>query len=269
MTHPEDAASVPASVSSNLERLSKYVLNTYARPPVIFSRGKGSWIWDTSDRKYLDFSAGIAVNALGHADPELARVMGEQAATLLHASNVYHNEWAGELAELLVTLTQRDGGLGWAPGANPDGSSAKVFFANSGTEANEGAIKFARKVGKERWAAKIGGKWEDATKTRIVCFENAFHGRSLGALSVTTNPKYQAPFAPLLPNIDVGKLNDIAQLEKLVGEDTCGVIVEPIQGEGGLNASSEAFLRALRKRCDEVGAVLIFDEIQVCSIIPI
>lgn len=258
---------MPHHVSAQLERLSKYVINTYARPPIIFTRGRGSWIWDTSDRKYLDFSAGIAVNALGHGDPELARVMQEQASTLLHASNVYHNEWAGQLAELLVTLTHRDGGLGWSPRTDKHESesdlTAKVFFANSGTEANEGAIKFARKVGKERWAAKTGGKWEDATKTRIVCFENAFHGRSLGALSITTNPKYQAPFAPLLPNVDVGKLNDVAQLETLVGEDTCGVIVEPIQGEGGLNASTETFLRALRKRCDEVGAVLIFDEIQV------
>jgi len=216
----------------------------------------------------LDFSAGIAVNALGHADPELARVMGEQASRLVHASNVYHNEWAGELAELVVKLTRRDGGLGWAPSSSSSSTShddggAKVFLANSGTEANEGALKFARKVGKERWAAaKPGRALADSPKTRIVCFENGFHGRSMGALSVTTNPKYQAPFAPLVPGVDVGRLNDVGQLTTLVTEETCGVIVEPVQGEGGVQACREAFLRALRQRCDEVGAVLIFDEIQ-------
>lgn len=166
---------------------------------------------------------------------------------------MYHNEWAPQLAQLLVTLTQRHGGLGFVPGT-PSGAGAKVFFSNSGTEANEGALKIARKVGKDR-----GG----ASKTRIACFENAFHGRSMGALSVTTNAKYQAPFAPLLPGIDVGKLNDFAGLEGLVTEETCAVIVEPIQGEGGVNTADIEWLAALRSRCDAVGAVLIFDEIQV------
>lgn len=154
---------------------------------------------------------------------------------------------------MLVTLTQAEGGLGFAPSSSSS-SGAKVFFSNSGTEANEGALKIARKVGKER-----GG----VSKTRIVCFENAFHGRSMGALSVTPNPKYQAPFAPLLPGIDVGRLNVIADIEQLVGPETCAVIVEPVQGEGGIHPAHEEWLRALRKRCDDVGAVLIFDEIQV------
>jgi acetylornithine aminotransferase len=167
---------------------------------------------------------------------------------------VYHNEWAPRLAELLVTLTQREGGLGFARGTTTGG--AKVFFSNSGTEANEGALKIARKVGKDRAAA-------GASKTRIACFENAFHGRSMGALSVTPNPKYQAPFAPLLPGIDVGVLNNLAGLDALVTEETCAVIVEPIQGEGGVNSASAEWLAALRSRCDAVGAVLIFDEIQV------
>jgi acetylornithine aminotransferase len=180
---------------------------------------------------------------------------------------VFHNEWAGKLAELLVTLTQSEGGLGYNAGGQPSTiPPAKVFFANSGTEANEGALKVARKVGKEVWAAKTGKKWEDGgcTKTRIVCFENSFHGRSMGALSVTTNPKYQRPFEPLIPGVDVGKINDLEALENgLVGEDTCAVIVEPIQGEGGIYETNESWLRALRKKCDDVGAVLIFDEIQV------
>lgn len=184
---------------------------------------------------------------------------------------MYHNEWAGPLAELLVTTTQRDGGLGYAPGTTEADTNnkpgAKVFFANSGTEANEGALKIARKVGKDRWAANDTSRrsWdsEACTKTRIVCFENSFHGRSMGALSVTSNPKYQKPFVPLIPGVDVGKLNVFEGLEGLVGEDTCAVILEPIQGEGGINVAETDWLVALRKRCDEVGAVLIFDEIQV------
>lgn len=195
--------------------------------------------------------------------------MTKQASKMLHTSNVYHNEWAGKLAQLLVTLTQSEGGLGWASGqVHPEKSAggAKVFFANSGTEANEGALKIARKVGKERWAAAAPGRsWDspECTKTRIVCFDNSFHGRSMGALSVTSNAKYQNPFVPLIPDVDVGKLNVKEDIERLVVEDTCAVIVEPIQGEGGINAAQEEWLKMLRKRCNEVGAVLIFDEIQV------
>jgi acetylornithine aminotransferase len=191
----------------------------------------------------------------------------EQAGKLLHTSNVYHHEWSGKLAELLVTLTQSEGGLGFKAGAaSATDAGAKVFFANSGTEANEAALKIARKVGKDRWAAAAPGRtWDsaDCTKTRIVCLERSFHGRSMGALSVTSNPKYQIPFTPLIPGIDVGKLNEFEGLDRLITDDTCGVIVEPIQGEGGVHRASEEWLRAVRRRCDEVGAVLIFDEIQV------
>ncbi|KAF8076131.1 acetylornithine aminotransferase [Lyophyllum atratum] len=250
-----------------LSQASNYLLPVYARPDFILSHGKGSYVWDTEGRKYLDFSAGIAVNALGHADEGVTKVIAEQSGKLLHTSNVYHNEWATQLAELLVMTTHAEGGLGFSSGtaSSPSSPGAKVFFANSGTEANEGAIKVARKVGKDRWAASGPGRsWDspECQKTRIVCFEGSFHGRSMGALSVTSNPKYQAPFAPLLPGVDVGRLNDLEGLRTLVGEDTCAVIVEPIQGEGGINAANVDWLRALRKRCDEVGAVLIFDEIQ-------
>ncbi|KAF8897328.1 acetylornithine and succinylornithine aminotransferase [Infundibulicybe gibba] len=256
------------SAADTLSRASKYLLPVYARPDFILSHGKGSYVWDTNGQKYLDFSAGIAVNALGHADEGFVKTLTEQSGKLLHTSNVYHNEWAGKLAELLVTLTEKEGGLGFPVGGSPpsiDGTSAKVFFSNSGTEANEGALKIARKVGKDRWAGAAPGRtWDSSncTKTAIVCFENSFHGRSMGALSVTSNPKYQTPFAPLLPGVDVGKLNDFSNLNTLVNEDTCAVIVEPIQGEGGINIAEVDWLVALRKRCDEVGAVLIFDEIQ-------
>lgn len=167
-----------------------------------------------------------------------------------------------------MTLTQKEGGVGFPRGGSHGGATggAKVFFSNSGTEANEGALKIARKVGKDRWAAAVPGRtWdsEDCDKTNIVCFENSFHGRSMGALSVTSNPKYQKPFAPLIPGVSVGRLNDFDGLKGLVTEQTCAVIVEPIQGEGGIHLAERDWLAALRKRCDEVGAVLIFDEIQV------
>ncbi|KIY45850.1 acetylornithine and succinylornithine aminotransferase [Fistulina hepatica ATCC 64428] len=241
----------PSEVPEALALANKYILGVYARPDFVLTHGKGSHVWDTSGQKYLDFTAGIAVNSLGHADEGVIKVMQEQSASLLHTSNVYHNEWAPKLAQLLVTLTQKNGGLGFSPGTTEGG--AKVFFANSGTEANEGALKIARKVGKDR-----GG----ASKTRITCFKNAFHGRTMGALSVTPNNKYQGPFVPLIPGIDVGEYNNFPSLESLITSDTCAVIVEPIQGEGGVNPARAEWLATLRARCDSTGAVLIFDEIQ-------
>ncbi|CAK5276041.1 unnamed protein product [Mycena citricolor] len=219
-----------------LATASDYLLPVYARPPFVLSHGRGSYVWDTNGRKYLDFSAGIAVNALGHGDEELVQVISEQTAKLLHTSNVYHNEWAPRLAQLLSRVRWREG-----------------VFLKLGHGGERGALKIARKVGKDR-----GGE----QKTGIVCFENAFHGRSMGALSVTPNPKYQGPFAPLIPGVSVGKMNDHEGLQTLVTGETCAVIVEPIQGEGGVTAAHADWLIALRKRCDEVGAVLIFDEIQ-------
>ncbi|KDQ64771.1 hypothetical protein JAAARDRAFT_28409 [Jaapia argillacea MUCL 33604] len=294
---PHSSSSSPQNATTEVLSLAEsYLLPVYARPPIVLSHGKGSWVWDTEGRKYLDFSAGIAVNCLGHADDGIAEVLAKQSATLLHASNVYHNLWAAKLAQLLVELTKAEGGLGFPNSALPPpaGTSdpacgpeeleatstnvkigtggAKVFFSNSGTEANEGALKIARKVGKDRWLAKVSASsssgspsMSECTKTEIVCFQNAFHGRSLGALSVTPNPKYQAPFAPLLPGVKVGKVNVYEGKDsfgELVGENTCAVIVEPIQGEGGVNPLQVEWVRELRKKCDEVGAVLIFDEVQ-------
>jgi acetylornithine aminotransferase len=198
-------------------------------------------------RKYIDFTAGIAVVALGHADPTIAQLMYEQSLQLNHCSNLYHSPWSGELAKLIIETTKAQ---------FPKSPFQKVFLSNSGTEANEAALKFARKVGKLR-----GGD----SKVDIVCFDRAFHGRTFGALSVTPQPKYQKPFAPMVPGVKVGTLNDIAALETLVDDKTCGVIVEPIQGEGGVYEATEEFLTALRQRCNKVGAVLIYDEIQVRS----
>lgn len=183
--------------------------------------------------------------ALGHSDPIIAQVMYEQALQLNHCSNLFHSPWPGELAKLIIETTQR---------SSPPSPFQKVFLSNSGTEANEAALKFARKVGKKR-----GGD----EKIDLVCFERAFHGRTFGTLSVTPQPKYQKPFAPMVPGVKVGVLNDIPALDVVVDDKTCGVIVEPIQGEGGVYEASEEFLTALRERCNKVGAVLIHDEIQV------
>ena len=158
---------------------------------------------------------------------------------------MYHNPWTGALSQLLINVTRESGAMR---------DASQVFISNSGTEANEAAIKFARKVG--RSLDPSGAKHE------LVSFHNSFHGRTMGALSATPNPKYQTPFSPMIPGFKYGNYNDIEQLQTLVTDKTCGVIVEPIQGEGGVNGATPEFLVALRKRCDEVGAVLVFDEIQ-------
>ena len=232
-----------------IDKHAKYTLTTYGRPPVVFTHGKGSYLYDVGHREYLDFTAGIAVNALGHSDPEVARILFDQAKQVVHLSNLYYNVPAGELAEQLIEGTRASG----------DFNASKIFFSNSGTEANEGALKFARKVAK--LTAKPG---QENNKFGVVSFQNGFHGRSMGALSATPNPKYQKPFWPLVPGFAHAPYNDVEAVDKYVTAETCAVIVEPIQGEGGINVASEAFLKKLRTRCDEVGALLIYDEIQVC-----
>ncbi|RYO92410.1 hypothetical protein DL766_000380 [Monosporascus sp. MC13-8B] len=224
---------------------SAYMLATYARPPPVFVKGEGSYLWDLENRKYLDFTSGIAVNGLGHCDPGLSKLIAQQATTLWHASNLYYNPWTGALSQLLVQKTLESGGMH---------DAATVFVCNSGTEANEAAIKFARKSGKVLDP--------EGAKHEIVSFQGSFHGRTMGSLSATPNPKYQDPFAPMIPGFKYGTLNDVGAINDLVTEQTCGVIIEPIQGEGGVNVATEEFLVALAKRCREVGAVLIYDEIQ-------
>ncbi|GAA5983214.1 hypothetical protein JCM10908_000199 [Rhodotorula pacifica] len=272
-THTDDH--VPADVQQKLKRHAAVTLNTYLRPSYILTRGKGCKVWDSSDREFLDFSGGIAVNALGHADEGVAKVVQDQSRKLVHNSNLWHNEWSGELAYLLVQKTKEFGGLGY-PANQPeengtaDEGGLKVFFTNSGTESNEGALKFVRKYGKLVSAARNAAGTPETKgltaptdeKIEIVSFRDGFHGRSMGALSATWQDKYQRPFAPLVPGFVPATLNDIEGINAAVTEKTCGVIVEPIQGEGGILEASEEFLRALRRRCDEVGALLIFDEIQ-------
>jgi len=219
---------------------------TYARPGPVFEKGEGSYLWDIENRRYLDMTAGIAVNALGHCDPGVTRIIQQQAGQLVHASNLYYNGWTGALSRLLVEKTNESGAMG--------AKAQAVFVANSGSEANEGAIKFARKVGK---VVDPSG-----AKTEIVSFDGAFHGHTMGALSATHNKKYQQPFSPMVPGFRCGKFNDVAAINELVTDKTCGVIVEPIQGEGGVQVATDAFLVALARRCREVGAVLIHDEIQ-------
>lgn len=255
VTHPIPDPNPSDCTRQTLALAKEYILPVYARPPIVLEHGKGSWVWDCDGRKYLDFTAGIAVNALGHADDGVSEVLRSQSSKLLHTSNAYYNEPSAALASLLVTLTQREGGLGYPVGTQyrTGTPGAKAFFCNSGTEANEGALKVARKVGKDR-----GG----ATKTEIVCFEQSFHGRSFGALSVTSNSKYQDPFSPLVPGIRVGQLNRSEDLGDLITENTCAVIVEPIQGEGGVNAADVDWMRNLVRRARDTGAVIIFDEIQ-------
>lgn len=218
---------------------------TYVRPPPVFQKGEGCYVWDIENRQYLDFTAGIAVNALGHCDPGMSNILYQQSQTLVHCSNLYHNPWTGALSQLLVEKTKEAGAMR---------DVGKVFVCNSGSEANEAAIKFARKCGKVAQP--------DGSKHEVVSFQQSFHGRTMGSLSATPNPKYQKPFAPMLPGFRYGTYNDISGLQDLVSENTCGVIIEPIQGEGGVNVATHEFLLALRRRCNEVGAVLIYDEIQ-------
>ncbi|KAH8811570.1 mitochondrial putative acetylornithine aminotransferase [Xylogone sp. PMI_703] len=234
-----------SATAATVNEQAPYMVATYSRPPPMFVRGEGCYLWDAEGRKYLDFTAGIAVNALGHCDPEMSEILADQAKTLVHTSNLYYNPWTGALSELLVKKTLESGAM----------SSARAsFICNSGTEANEAALKFARKCGK---VLDPSGE-----KHEIVSFHNSFHGRTMGSLSATPNPKYQKPFSPMVPGFKYGTYNDIDGINDLVTEKTCGVIIEPIQGEGGVNVGTEEFFVALAARCREVGAVLIYDEIQ-------
>jgi len=221
-----------------LEWSGKYHTPNYgARAPICLVRGDGMRVWDTEGREYLDFGAGIAVTSLGHCHPRVTGAIREAAATLLHVSNLYHTAPQIHLAKLLCEQSFAD----------------RVFFANSGAEANEAAIKLARKHAKERMASD---RWE------IVATRNSFHGRTMGALAATGQEKYQHGFEPLVPGFKHVPYNDLRAMERAIDNRTCAVMVEPIQGEGGVYVPDDDYLPGLRKLCDASGALLILDEIQ-------
>ena len=215
----------------------KYLVQTYARPPFVLTRGEGVYVYDADGNKYLDVAAGIAVNALGYNEPGLVKAMQDAAAGLLHTSNLFYTEPQVVLAQALVEKSFAD----------------KVFFANTGTEAVEGALKFARKYHQERG---------DAQRKNFVALRGSFHGRTMGALAATDSEKYQGPFRPLMPGVTFANFNDLDSARAAITAETAAVIIEPVQGEGGVYPTSDAFLRGLRQVCDERGALLIFDEIQ-------
>jgi acetylornithine/N-succinyldiaminopimelate aminotransferase len=214
------------------------LLNNYRQAPVAMSHGEGCVLWDTEGRRYLDMTAGIAVCVLGHGDPGLAQTLGEQARSLIHTSNLYYVENQIRLAGALVRR----------------GFPGRAFFCNSGTEANEAALKLAR-----RYQVTTQGR---SARVEIVAFENSFHGRTIGALSVTGQPKYREGFGPLFGPVKFLPFGDVEAIRSQVTDRTCAVIIEPIQAEGGIHLPPAGFLQELRRRCTDTGTVLIFDEVQ-------
>ena len=216
---------------------ARHVVQVYRRTPLVVTHGRGSWLYDADGREYLDLISGIGVASLGHAHPELARLVAEQAGILLHCSNLFFHPYQGQLAERLAALS----GL------------PRAFFCNSGTEAMEACLKFARRY------------WHTAgerDRTGIVALERGFHGRTFGSLSVTFDPHYREPFAPLLEGVSFVSPDDEDAIAAAVTERTAVVVVEAIQGEGGIRPLSAPFARAVQQACDRTGALLICDEIQ-------
>lgn len=220
-----------------IERAENAVLHTYNRFPVVFDHGEGVYLYDLEGKKYLDFGAGIAVFSLGYGNQEYNEALKNQIDKLLHTSNLYYNVPMTEAAEKLLKAS----GL------------SKVFFTNSGTEAIEGAIKAARKYA---WLK------DNSTDHEIIAMKHSFHGRSMGALSVTGNSHYQEPFKPLIGGIKFADFNDLDSVKAQITEKTCAIILETVQGEGGIYPAEKTFLEGIRKLCDEKDILLILDEIQ-------
>jgi acetylornithine aminotransferase/acetylornithine/N-succinyldiaminopimelate aminotransferase len=220
----------------------KFLLPTYKRQPVILTHGRGAYVFDSTGKKYLDFLGGIAVNALGHAHPRIVKTIRREAARAIHLSNLYHNAYQGPLARKLAAWSGLD----------------RVFFANSGTEAIDGALKLARLFGRKPEEAP----GTPAKKYRFLTMENSFHGRTFGAISVTATEKYRLPFAPVVPGAEFVRFNDVADLESKFDDTVCAVLLETIQGEGGIHPVSELFWNRARALTQQHGALLIVDEIQ-------
>ncbi len=227
----------PAKIRSTEER---YLMNTYKRPPIVFTRGRACRLYDSQRREYLDFLGGIAVNALGYSHPRLVRVIQREAGRAVHLSNLFHNAYQAPLARKLAEWSGLD----------------RVFFTNSGTEAIEGALKLARAYAHRKASGDV------APKTRILALENSFHGRTFGAVSITYPAKYREPFAPLVPGVEFVRFNDLADLEYKFDDSVCALVLETIQGEGGVYAVSEAFWNGARALASQHDAALIADEIQ-------
>lgn len=219
-----------------VETTENSLVHTYNRFPVVLDRGEGVYLYDTEGKKYLDFAAGIAVSGLGYGNPEFNSALKAQIDQLIHSSNLYYNTTCGKAAKALKEVSGMD----------------RVFFTNSGTEAIEGALKAARKYA-----------WKKGTgRYQFIAMENSFHGRSMGALSVTEHEAYRTPFEPLIPGVSFARFNDLDSVRKLVTEKTCAIILEPLQGEGGINTASEEFMKGIRELCDKEGILMICDEIQ-------
>jgi len=211
-------------------------MNNYRRQPIVIERGRGAFVWDTDGRRYLDFLAGIAVNSVGHCHPMVVAAIQAQAEMLLHVSNLYYNLPQFQLLDKLTGIAGMD----------------RALLCNSGAEANECAMKVARK-----WGHNIAAK-----KSDFVCMTHGFHGRTMGSLSITAQPKYQHPFEPLVPGVHVVHPGDFAELRAAVGGTTCAVIIETLQGESGVHPMDREYVAECRKLCDQNSALLIIDEVQ-------
>lgn len=215
----------------------EYIVQTYKRAPFVLERGEGAYLYDTAGRRYIDFVGGIAVNALGYGHPAVMKATREQAEQLIHVSNLYHTAPHVELAQRLVDNSFAD----------------RAYFCNSGAESIESAMKFAR-----RWAR---ANFSDR-KYEFVAFTGSFHGRTMGALAATDRRKYQEPFEPLMPGVKFAEFNSLEDAKAKIDENTCAVLIEPVQGEGGVRPATPEFLAGLRTLCDASNALLIFDEVQ-------
>ena len=228
------------NLNSVMEAEQKLLLPTYDRQKVMFTHGRGVYVWDSKAKRYLDFVSGIGVNALGYGHPAILKVIKQQAAKLIHTSNLFYHPFQSELAKRLTKMSGMD----------------RAFFCNSGTEAWEGALKLARAFARENNSNGHKAKW------RLLALENSFHGRTFGALSTTGQEKYRNPFMPLVPGVDFVAFNDVNDLKRQFDGSVCAVCVETIQGEGGVNPVSQEFLATARELTEKSGALLLLDEIQ-------